>query len=262
MSEIIKNLNNETLDYTVEGKCLEEAKTIFLFCHGFGTDKHECGIFDDLSRSITSEIEDSCTFRFSYSGFGESEGEGTQITFNAMVEDLKAVLQYVVANKSKGIAINFVCFSLGNYVASRVLTKKFLQDVRSIFCLNIPEHTVEESLRSYFTTKSGAFIDESGIWHIPRSTGATSLINDDMWSSIKAGQPLSDITYVTNNYNTYLIRALDDDVVNVNDVEINKLPFNELIGVKGNHNLASPDDRKGFVKTVANLVAKLDEEAK
>jgi len=70
----IRNNQGELLEVIAEGSSLENADKVLLLVHGFGTDLHEKGIFDELSHSVADSFPGFCVIRFSWSGCGKSEG--------------------------------------------------------------------------------------------------------------------------------------------------------------------------------------------
>ncbi|OIP24682.1 hypothetical protein AUK11_02675 [bacterium CG2_30_37_16] len=106
-----KNANGEILDVFVEGDSLEKAEEIVILVHGFGTDRHERGLFDQISKECAED--DRAILSFSLSGFGESEGDQKTKTLDTMADDFKSVVEFVEAHKNERSIINIIGFSMG-----------------------------------------------------------------------------------------------------------------------------------------------------
>jgi len=64
-----------------------------ILVHGFGADKTESGMFDDLAGRLTASGYQ--IFRFDFAGLGESGGDYADTTLTKQAEDLDAILNYV-----------------------------------------------------------------------------------------------------------------------------------------------------------------------
>jgi len=83
--------------------------------HGFGANKTEFGLFDDLAQRLASHGYQ--IYRFDFAGLGESEGEYSCTTLSKLVEDLGSILNYVRAQPSTDMGkLGLVGMSLGTAV--------------------------------------------------------------------------------------------------------------------------------------------------
>lgn len=73
---------------------LEDKKlpTIIL-AHGFGAEKTEDGMFDDVASTLTNT--GFLVFRFDFSGLGESKGDYSKTTLTKLTEDLRSIIDFV-----------------------------------------------------------------------------------------------------------------------------------------------------------------------
>jgi len=70
----------------------EKYKTVIL-AHGFGVDKENKGLFNDLTKSLVGA--GFLVYRFDFSGSGESEGNYAKTSISKLSEDLKRIVQFV-----------------------------------------------------------------------------------------------------------------------------------------------------------------------
>lgn len=90
----IKNKYNEKLAGLHESpKDKKDKYPTILLVHGFGVEKTEGGMFDQISERLISESYQ--TYRFDFAGCGESEGDYINTTLTRQAEDLDCILKYV-----------------------------------------------------------------------------------------------------------------------------------------------------------------------
>lgn len=112
----IQNKKNEKLADLRDLPTLEQAKfpTIVLV-HGFGANKTEYGMFDDLAKRLASNGYQ--VYRFDFAGLGESEGTYAHTTLTKQAEDLESILSFVKAQPTTdNLRIGLVGMSLGTAV--------------------------------------------------------------------------------------------------------------------------------------------------
>lgn len=246
----IKNSKGETLDTSIDGTGIDLAKTVVVFNHGFGTDKHERGLFDSIVGKLTEELGDSSFVRFSYAGYGKSGGSQEEKTINTMAEDLCSVWQYVVKNKAKEAIIKTISFSMGNNVLSKALSKSDI-DIETMICVNPAAFTSGEQGKTKWSGRPGAKIDDKGILHIPRADGSVTKIGQSFWDSLNPAIYKENLIKASEKYNSILIRATDDHVVE--NVEVAKLPFKKVFEIRGDHNFSKSEDLTMFLTKITEI---------
>lgn len=247
----IRNKNNELLDTSFEGIDIKTAKEIIVFNHGFGTDKHERGIFDAIVEKLETETNNRAFIRFSYSGYGQSEGKQEEKSLDTMADDLLTIWHFVDEHKSKDAVVKTLSFSMGNQILSKALSKN-LFDIKTMICVNPANFKTREESKAKWDSRPGVKIDADNILHIPRADGSVTKIGQEFWDSIDPVSYRGNLTEAVEKYNSVLIRAIDDDVVD--NAELTKLPFNKIIEIHGNHNYTKPEDRKAFLNTVSEVI--------
>lgn len=235
----IENKYGENLDCTVEGN--PRPTKVFIFAHGFGTDKHERGLGDEMARELVDEDPNIATVRFSYSGYGESEGNQAQKNQITMAEDLESV--YLNIKQEAFCPVTVVAFSMGSHVIARD-NRLSLDEV----VLINPPGTNMDKMKSYFKGKEDLVIDEEGTWHIPRRDGSKTLLGKDFWDSLEEKELYSNMKDLTERHKTTIIRAQDDEVITDDIREIyGDLNFENILDTPGNHDFKDPEARKEFL---------------
>ena len=253
----IENRKGENLDTNIEGAELGSAKKIVILAHGFGTDKHERGAYDAISERIQNETDDVCVVRFSYSGFGESEGDQKTKTLGTMAEDLADVVDFVVKKNSKAEII-IGGYSMGNHVVCKYLAENsFITE--KVILMNLPECAFRDRMQKFFLDRGLVEVQDDGTWKMARADGSTSYISPEFWDSVShAVKQIANLKKITNSLDAYLLRATDDHVVDWQDSEeeIKDLPFKEKVYLRGDHNYSNPEDMQAFTEAFVKIIKK------
>jgi len=92
----IETLNN----FQEKLRCLENLPDAVLdkyptvtLAHGFGAEKTEKGMFDDVARGLTEN--GFLVYRFDFSGCGESEGDYSKTSLTKLIGDLRSIIDFV-----------------------------------------------------------------------------------------------------------------------------------------------------------------------
>ena len=252
----IKNRKGEDLDTNIEGADLATARKIVILAHGFGTDKHERGAFDAISKKILEQTPDNMTVvRFSYSGFGESEGDQKTKMLETMAEDLADVADYVNA-KNSGAEIIIGGYSLGNHIVCKYLAENsFRQD--KVILMNLPECAFKDRMQKFFVDRGLVEVQDDGVWAMKRADGSISYVGPEFWESVgHTDQQIANLRKIVETFDTYLLRATDDHVVDwkASEEEIKDLPFKEKIYLRGDHNYSKPEDMAAFTEAFVKII--------
>lgn len=94
---------------------LEKYPTVIL-AHGFGGDKKEVGMFDDITKSLIEN--DFLVYRFDFSGCGESEGDYSKTSLTKLIKDLRSIIDFVKKQSKVDISrLALVGMSFGTTVS-------------------------------------------------------------------------------------------------------------------------------------------------
>ncbi len=113
----IQNRTGEQLVGLAESEKSQEGKRpAVILVHGFGANKSEYGMFDDLSAALVNK--GFLTYRFDFSGCGESEGDYSQTSLTKLTSDLRVIVDFVKAQPNVDAEkIGTVAMSLGTSVS-------------------------------------------------------------------------------------------------------------------------------------------------
>lgn len=110
--------------------------------HGFGANKTEYGMFDDLAKRLASNGYQ--IYRFDFAGLGESEGTYSFTTLSKQAEDLESILDFV---KTQPTTDNFKLGLVGMSLGTAVITAFQPQNIRALVYLGSvsePHKTLKE----------------------------------------------------------------------------------------------------------------------
>ncbi len=71
---------------------LDKYPTVIL-AHGFGGEKTEKGMFDDIAKSLTEN--NFLVYRFDFSGCEESEGDYSKTSLTKLLKDLRSIIDFI-----------------------------------------------------------------------------------------------------------------------------------------------------------------------
>jgi pimeloyl-ACP methyl ester carboxylesterase len=242
-------MEREQPEIVVEGSRLCKAEKIILLVHGFGTDLHERGLFDEVSKALQSS-GDAAVVRFNFPKLEGENGIRREKSLEGMADDLRLVLDYVARNKRGDAFLTIVGFSMGNYVIAKCFSIATSISPEKVILINPPRIDFKEELQNYFQNKPGAKIDDNDIWTLPREDGSTTYVGPEFWDSIKREEQSQELEKLVNNLPCYLIKATDDATVSEMDEEMRNMPFKEIVNLKGDHNFSNLEDRTSFIRSL------------
>ena len=251
----INNRKGEKLDTNIEGADLGSAKKIVILAHGFGTDKHERGAYDAISEKLLKDSDGITIVRFSYSGFGDSEGDQKTKTLETMAEDLVDVASFVMQKNPRAEMI-MGGYSLGNHILCKYLAENELKP-NKVILVNLPECAFKERMQKFFLDRGLVEVQDDGVWKMDRADGSTSYIGPEFWESVShAEKQRANLKKICESFPVYLFRATDDHVVDwqASEEEIKDLPFKEKIYLRGDHNYSKAKDMQAFTKAFVKVV--------
>lgn len=246
----VRNSNREMIETRVEGASLGSASTVLVLIHGFGTNLHERGLFDDLSAELQTRFPSLAIVRFSWSGFGKSEGNQEETTLQKVSDDFGAVLSRVFEDKLKFSSVVVAGFSMGNIVISNVLASL---DYKVDKVINISPADFNSGAQGFqkWLSHRGSRLEDD-ILVIPRTDGTVTRIHRRFWDTMDAIGYRGCIEKVLSRFPSTLIRATDDQVVD--NSEFKSLNFSKVIELSGGHNFSSQEGRAQFLSIFVDLL--------
>lgn len=139
----VQNKRNEKLAGLRDLPTIKRDKfPTILLVHGFGANKTEYGMFDDLAKRLASNGYQ--VYRFDFAGLGESEGTYSFTTLTKQAEDLESILNFI---KTQPTTDNFRIGLMGMSLGTAVITALQPKNVRAIVYLGSvsePHKTLKE----------------------------------------------------------------------------------------------------------------------
>lgn len=148
-----------------------------ILTHGFGTDRYEKGIFDDISLFLTKK--GFIIYRFDFSGLGKSEGDYSKTTLTKLTEDLASIIKFTKSQKKvdiKNIGIIAMSFSA---LSSIILNSN---EIKSYIFLSSATHNTYKTLSDLFKDYN---FNPNGISYRINSEGKNVKIGPKIWQNLK-----------------------------------------------------------------------------
>lgn len=171
-----------------------------------------------------------------------------------MADDLRSVLDYAAGKKRENTSLTIIGFSMGNYVIAKCFSAVTPIRPEKVILINPPRIDFKKELQNYFQNKPGVKIDDKGIWALPRENGSITYAGPEFWNSIKKEEQLQEFKKLINDFPSYLIKAMDDTTAGEMDEEMEKMPFKEIVNLKGDHNFSNLEDRTSFIRSLMVLL--------
>ncbi|MFH0905769.1 MAG: alpha/beta fold hydrolase [archaeon] len=153
-----------------------------ILVHGFGVDKEDSGIFTQLA-SFLSE-NNYITFRFDFTGCGESQGDYSEITLTRLKEDLEDIINFVKNNEYIDIdKIGIVGQSYGS-ATTIVLNPQ----IKTIILTSSGLARKNELIESF-----GEGYNPNGLSKRKRSNGSITIISNIVFNDLNNYNLLKDI---------------------------------------------------------------------
>lgn len=243
----IPNHQGELLDVLIEGN--QNSNKLAILVHGFGTNKHEHGLFDSLAHTLTPDF---LTIRFDFSGYGNSEGDQIEVNYEKQTKDLKAIITLIDTQyPEKGK--NIIAMSMGCYVTSILKPTNINKSV----LLSIPNqetHSLNNFIQQRIINKGGS-IDEEGISIYPRTHGEDQQIGPSFWRVMQQLNPLKEITKFSTMTDMLIIHPKYDEIVASNHVQAyRQINTAQFLEVPGDHSYSQPSDRKNVVEIISQFL--------
>ena len=141
---------------------------------GFGVDRHESGMFDDLSLKLSSQ--GYFVFKIDFSGCGDSEGDYSETSLTKQKGDLKKILKFV--KTYKGVDRNRIGILAQSFGTAVTLALK--PNVDAIVLMGSIAHPYE-LMKKLFTED----FNPDGISSRKRSGGNVTKVGPQFWKDLK-----------------------------------------------------------------------------
>lgn len=241
----INNTNGEKLVGLVDWPDNQNTiNPLAVLVHGFGSNKTEDGMFDDIALELTKA--GIASYRFDFSGLGDSEGNYRETTLTKCMQELQSILDYVrIPDAIDESRIAIVAMSFGTSVALTLQPK----DVKTfVFVGSIPHPSL--TIRKLFEPYR---LDEDGFSY--RKTEEEEIvIGSQFWKDLAQYDPLKNAGSIKRP--VCIIHGSEDEKVSAEEA---KELYETLRGHKklviipgADHNFTHASHRKKMVDETIN----------
>ncbi len=209
----IKNEQREILigDITYPERMKEKNPTVLLV-HGFGVDRHESFLFDDLTYELSSH--GYLVYKFDFSGCGESEGDFSKTSLTKLKNELGLIIKHLKSKKEVG-KIGILAQSFGTSVTIA------LKPEVDAFVLMGSIASPYKILKDLFTED----FNPDGISSRKRSSGKITRVGPQFWKDFKNYNLVESIKKIASHI--LFIHGEKDDKVPLSEMESLHLASNE-----------------------------------
>lgn len=235
----IKNEYGETLfgDVTYPVYIKKENPAVLLV-HGFGVDRNESGLFDDLALELSSQ--GYLVFKFDFSGCGESEGDFSKTSLTKLKNELCLIIEHIKSRKDVD-KLGILAQSFGTAV-----TIAFKPNVEAIVLMGSIAHPYK-ILKGIFSKN----FNPEGISSIKRSNGETTRVGPQFWEDLKKYDLVATIKEISSHI--LFIHGEKDDKVPLSEMETLHLAANEWkerVVIKNADHGLSPERKHAYLLVV------------
>lgn len=208
------------------------ATKALVFSHGFGVKADARGMFPD----IAAAFPDYEAVLFDYNEI-LSNGDTVVAPLDQQAKRLQEVI-----NGTNADEIVLVCHSQGSIIAGLVSLSK----VSKVILLAPPVVASMQRVIDKVAKRPGAELNLDGISKLPRTDGTTTLLPKEYMASLDAVDPLELYKKVANDKPTIIIRATEDQVLGMTNV--NEVGAASLIDLPADHDFTGESRHKLFEK--------------
>lgn len=212
-------------------------KQALIFSHGFGVKADARGMFP----KIAAAFPDHEAVMFNYNEI-LSNGD----TVVAPLDEQAKKLQEVI-NDTDADEIMLVCHSQGSIIAGLVNLSK----VAKVVLLAPPVVASMQRVIDKVAKRSGAELNLDGVSKLPRTDGTTTLLPKEYMASLDAVDPLELYKKVANDKPTVIIRATEDQVLGMTNVD--EVGAATLIDIPADHDFTDKA-RDELIKTLREVI--------
>lgn len=203
--------------------------------HGFGVAADARGMFPEIAEAFPS-------YDFMMFDYNTYDNDGNTIV--APLDSQAKILQKNIDNSENGSIL--LCHSQGSIIAGLVdLTR-----VSKVILVAPPVLMSMERIIEKMTKKPGGEVNLNGFSKLPRSDGTVTLLPSSYLESLKNRDPISVYSKIASKRPTVIIRALDDEVLGLTNVD--EVDGAKIFDIQADHNFTglSRQRLKSILKSV------------
>jgi len=148
-----------------------------ILTHGFGTNRHEKSMFDDISPALTEK--GFIIYRFDFSGLGKSEGDYSKTTIAKLTDDLFSIIKFVKSQTQVNTKkIGILAMSFGT-LPSIILNSP---NIQSYIFLSSAAHNTYKTLSALFIDYK---FNPNGLSYRISSEGERIELGPQIWQDLQ-----------------------------------------------------------------------------
>jgi len=233
---LINKFNEKLIGLESIPKVKKKKYPTILLVHGFGATKGEHGFLKTLSNMFVNN--GFLTYRFDFSGCGESEGVFSETSLSKQISDFKQIFSFVnkqkIVDKSK---IGVFAFSFG------VLPVSIVNPMVKCFAFSSTSPYPEKVLRKIF----GKGYNPHGVSVRKSSRGFTQKLNAGFWKDLKKYNLFKAVSKIKKPI--LFLHGSKDSIVNLKDMAVYfdavKSEKQKII-IKGGNHWLTPESVDAF----------------
>lgn len=210
--------------------------TKIICSHGFGVDATDRGLFTDIAAAFPDR-------EFTMFDYNELDAGGN-MTVRPLPEQVQVLNQYI---QEAGEEVVLLCHSLGCVVAAMA----DLAHVSKLVFLAPPDNLDLQRFVGIFGKREGTVFNPEGMSSIPRRDGTKTLIGKEFLQSIQLVNVPDIFHKATEECETTIIRADQDEVVGQTD--FSGIGRARIISLPGSHNFVA-EARQQLIVTLKELL--------
>jgi hypothetical protein len=187
--------------------------------HGFGVKADARGMFTEIEKSFVKD-------RFVMFDYNTIDHEGNTVVSSIGAQANK--LQSVIDKNHDGSIL--LCHSQGSIIAGLVDLHKISQ----VILLAPPVARSMADVIEKMTNRPGSAINKDGSAMLTRTDGTITYVPEDYVKSLMKKDPIELYSDIAAQRPTVIVRALEDEVVGLTDVD--KVRHARIIDLKADHN--------------------------
>lgn len=219
-----------------------ESESFIIFSHGFGVEKTDRGLFND----ILAGLEGVIGVMFNYNQVEEGSGKITVRPLSEQAESLAAVIA-TVRNRSEE-PIDLICHSQGCVVAGMVQPK----GIRRVIMLNPPFELSSKRSSENWAKIRDSKVNLTGDSLLNRADGSVTTVPKDYWPELDEIDPVASYIELAGRTELTLMTANQDEVVSNQPEGLDQ--DIKLVRLDGDHNF-SGTSRLALIAQIQELLA-------
>lgn len=207
--------------------------------HGFGVGADSRGMFPEIEKSLPE-------YEFTLFDYNEVRGNGDTVV--ASLDEQAARLQSIIDAIDPTDTIILLCHSQGCIIAGLV----DLSHIDQVILLAPPVEMSIQRVINKMLSRPGSEIHPGGMSKLPRTDGTTTYLPSAYLKSVQGRRPLELYQKIANTVPTTIIRATNDEVIGLTNVDTIQNAFH--FDIHADHNF-SGQHRQALLVAISTVLS-------